>query len=132
VASVAVLVAGLWGLGSALGSSSLARDPSRKIHLGSGEVATITTQANTGDPAEAELDPALRIERLKQRVQTGQKGWRHELVEAVLDPTLPLLYRDQAWRLLRERAGRTFGHDPEAAQNAEAARRMRAWAREEP
>ena len=82
-----------------------------------------------GDPA-GDLDPEQRLSHLREQEEKGHDGWKRALVEAVLDGDLPLLYKDQALALLKKRAGSAFGYDPEAEDNAEAAKKMRAWAME--
>lgn len=135
LAGTTVVAAALWLLGTALGSSSLARDHARQ------QTAQMHHQQHKhhddhhqhhqhhglgGDSVDA--DPMARIQRLKQSAHSGARGWRRDLVEAVLDPELPLLFKEEALRLLRQKAGETFGFDPDSEDNTGAARKMRAWA----
>jgi zinc/manganese transport system permease protein len=125
LAGTTVVAAALWLLGSALGESSMARDQAR---LQTARMHHHQTGGLDRRSADEDQDPLERMERLKQKVGAASRGWRRELVEAVLDPSLPLLFKEEALRLLRRRAGRTFGYDPDAEDNADAARAMRAWA----
>jgi hypothetical protein len=138
--AAAILAAGaLWGLGLALGGSSLARD---RAHRATAELhdraegvpdPVHSTQAEHDSArggAVDDPDPEQRLARLRKQVKSGAGGWRRSLVDAVLDPELPLLYKEEALGLLRQRAGTDFGYDPEAADSHEPAERMRAWVRQ--
>jgi hypothetical protein len=132
LAGTTVVVAALWLLGTVLGSSSLARDHARqqtaRMHQHHHQPHDDHHRHHELGAERGEIDPMARMQRLKQRVRSGAGGWRRELVEAVLDPELPLLFKEEALQLLRQKAGQTFGFDPDSEDNTEAARKMRAWA----
>jgi len=138
--AVAIVVAGaLWGLGIVLGGSGLARDrahrASAELHdraAGVHDHVHSTKEDHNADQlgAEDEPDPEQRLASLRQQIKKGAAGWRRSLVDAVLDGDLPLLYREEALQLLRERAGTDFGYDPDAADSRGPVERMRAWARQ--
>ena len=136
----AVVAAGFWLLGTALGRSSLARDLDRHqilsggsshqehkglLHHGSSQQDGVE-QASQVEAA----DPSARLRRITAHVQARVNGWRGELVETVLDPSFPLLYKEDALKLLRHEAGHGFGYDAEAEDNTAAAEKMRGWAQE--
>lgn len=135
-------LAAMWGLGSALGSSALARDEAPEppapaaSSLSSADPAAQAPSARAGsalvEPGGPEGDdPEQRMARLEQRIGDRVPGWRNELVGAVLDPDLPLLFKERALGLLRKQAGEDFGFELSADDNAGAAERMRAWARQQ-
>ncbi len=145
IAIAAMVIGGLWLLGTGLGHSSWARDPTRhaahEIHphphsghhhdhtAGAPHVAhgTTTTRPATKIPQ----DPSTRIDALKRAVANTKPGWKHLLVETVLDPNLPLLFKEDALALLKKKAGSVFGYNDEAdaKANADAKEKMRAWAK---
>ena len=53
-----------------------------------------------------------------------------ELVQTVLDPELPLLFKEEALGLLQDSAGTGFGYDTDADDNPAAEEKMKRWARE--
>jgi len=134
--------AGLWLLGATLGEAH----PAPKHHHAQGNASDrpkASTKNSTDEHddhhhADAQsqtvgsMDPQQRVEALKRAAKAGAKGWREKLVEAVLDPSLPLLFKEDALKLLRARAKKNFGYDAEAENNDAAARKMRAWAKETP
>jgi len=127
VAGTLVVATLMWGLGTVLGSSSMAVDRAHgqmaKNHLG------VSYAPDAGGSSLESLDPDVRVERLKQMVRDRTGGWRAQLVQSVLDPGLPLLFKEQALELLRHAAGSDFGYDVEGTDNAQAAREMGQWAR---
>jgi len=123
VAGAIVVVTLMWVLGRLLGGSSMAEDHAH-AHL-----ARIHDEHRSqGIDLGGELAPETRIERLRQLVRTRARGWRQRLVQTVLDPELPLLFKEEAVKMLRAEAHSDFGYDPDRTDNAEAAARMRAWA----
>ena len=52
------------------------------------------------------------------------------LVRTILDPELPLLFKEEALQLLRNRAKTDFSYDTDSEENARAAQKMKDWARE--
>ena len=131
VAGTIVVVAGMWGLGSALGTSSMARD---SAHLQASEIHD-HNQGNhqhhkhhkvASKPGDE--DPSARMKGLAKMVRSGAGEWKKQLVQAVLDPDLPLLFKDEALELLKKKAGSDFGYDVEAKDNRAAAKKIRAWA----
>lgn len=138
VALTLVGLTGMWGLGTVLGSSSLAVDHGRRQPVteqeqqapGDGRPAEVGLSAGGADAIGAQAaDPEARLARLKSRVATRSAGWSADLVEAVLDANLPLLYRDEALEILRSVAGDSFSYDPAIQGTGEDAERLRAWAR---
>ena len=128
VAGALAVGAVMWLLGTSLGSSSLARDHAHQQTAEMRQVQQAAPGHGAQDTAGEPDDPRARLQRLRQRVSASAPGWRRELVRAVLDPELPLLFKDEALTMLRKRAGETFGFDPDSEDNQDAARRMRAWA----
>jgi zinc/manganese transport system permease protein len=119
LAITSVVVVGLWGAGKGLGASRLAHDDSH-------QASSSFHHEPEGEPGE--VDPEPRLSRLREQVRSGAVGWKRALVDAVLDRELPLLYKQEALGLLRQKAGSDFGYDPEAADSSGPAQRMRAWA----
>jgi zinc/manganese transport system permease protein len=146
-AATAAVLTLMWLLGHALGSSSWARDEahhhvSQILHdhgRHEHENEDHGSDGGTGCHAPESLpdrqlaeDPETRLRRISTCIDRKDTGWRQQLVEAALDPELPLLFKDQALTLLRLHAKTDFGYDaddPTAAGNAEAAAKIRAWAR---
>ncbi len=133
---------GLWAMGALLGSSSWARDdlhqqlaeghepevePSRAEATAPADPSGAGAQADTSPD-----DPEQRAELVAKHVEDRVPGWKAELVEAVLDPELPLLFKEDMLELLRKEAKSDFGYDDETEDNTEAAAKMRRWAREAP
>ena len=132
VAGTVMVVAAMWGLGSALGSLSMARDSSRhqacdthEHHQGLNQHLHSGVHGSAATPDE---NPSARLKRVKDKMRSNSAGWREELVEAVLNPELPLLFKDEAMGLLKKAAGSDFGFDAESEDNKAAATKMKAWA----
>ncbi len=128
-----LVLAVLWGMGKALGASSWARD---EVHQELARAhAELPAAASTGHGAEAGAlanppeDPQRRLAMLHDLVQAQAPGWRAELVQTILDPELPLLFKEEALELLERHAGTDFGYRLGADDNAAAAVKMQAWAR---
>jgi len=127
VAGTVMVVAAMWSLGSALGSSSMARD---SVHSQACETHEHHDGLHQHDHSKQhrDEDPSARLKRLKEKVRPDSSGWRKELVDAVLNPELPLLFKDEAMGLLRKAAGSDFGFDVEGEDNKAATIKMKAWA----
>ncbi len=135
VAAAVIVVAGMWGLGSALGSTSLARDSAHHdtstIHHHHGGHHHKNDHHHAGGQESKSMqegDATTRMKHLKKKVRTRAAGWKKSLVQTVLDPDLPLLFKDEALQLLKKEAGGDFGYDSEAEDNRASARKMKAWA----
>lgn len=135
-AATALGLAALWGLGWALGSSSLARDDVHRA-LAHGHSSLEPTGSIGTDPEPGESfeiadpdDPEQRVAKLRKRVVQRAPGWRQELVAAVVDPDLPLLFKQDALDLLVEAAGTDFEYHIDGDDNSLAAEEMKRWALE--
>ncbi len=137
IGATTLVVAAVWGVGSALGASSLARDPKHE-QLAANQAAdkkklveavgkSNEIKVNEDDPV-IEDDPEKTIAQIKARVERKDEGWRQELVKVIIDPELPLLFKEDALKILRKQAGEDFGYDSEKEDNASAVERMKAWA----
>ncbi|RLB65141.1 MAG: hypothetical protein DRI90_02805 [Deltaproteobacteria bacterium] len=125
-------IGALWGMGTLLGSSAWAEDDvHHQLAKGHGHAAPQPAES-TAKPEDLPDDPEQRVALLGKHVADHTPGWRTELVEAVLDPDMPLLFKEDALALLRKEATTDFDYDSEAEDNAAAAEKMRQWASETP
>jgi len=147
------LVGAVWLLGSALGASSWAQDPTHQqvaamhaggaggqLHVGHHHAhhhahrgpAAAPGGPDQGGPAGEgeEPDPEQRIEALRRAVDAREPGWRVDLVRTVTDPDLPLLFREEALKLFFARAGTTFGYDLSKENNSAAEEKMEEWVKD--
>lgn len=143
-----VVVVAVWLLGTTLGRSSWAEDahhphgkhghsphehrphhhdPREKPHAHR-DAALARPDQGAAWSAGGSADPSVRLGLLRKVCAAKAAGWRRQLVEAVLDRDLPLLYKDEALALLRKHAGSVFGYDGGAGDQRRAAAKMRAWA----
>jgi len=136
-----VVLGSLWLFGTVLGASSWAEDPNlphrhgavhasvgHPHHGAAGHHALTHGDRGAAASAAPDPDPMVRVARITRAARAGTAGWRRALVKAVLDPDLPLLFKQDLLDLLKHKAGETFGYDAEAEQNGAAARKMKAWA----
>ncbi|MFH1132184.1 MAG: iron chelate uptake ABC transporter family permease subunit [Pseudomonadota bacterium] len=124
IAGIAVVVAGLWALGTLLGSSSMAVD---HAHHRTSEMRSHLEESPEPDGLKKEQDPIARLQVLKERVEENAPGWKKALVETVCDSDLPLLFRDKALRMLEDKAKTKFGYSFASPDNTEAVTKMRQW-----